>query len=362
MGRGLPTALGGLLVLVLCAAATCSPRPEPGLLVRNDRPTRSQRAVDDVVGRDTVPGCSAAVGERGKVIWQGHRGLALVEPAAAITEHTAFDIGTISMQFTALSVALMAKQGRLSLDDTVAEHLDGYRSWAGRVTIDQLIHHTSGVPDIVPLMRARGVAEETEARRSVLLDALAEVSTLDFEPGTRWAYSDSNYLLLGAIVEKQTGSSLGRHLDQTFFDPLDLSMSLNWPGPADRSRSYRGYPDGRFEIADVAWEAPGLSGIRATPSELVRWGDVYRTGAVAGTLVTDPARGSVDGAYDDNDYGLGILIAPDQVLWHDGYAGGFHSIFGVSADREIAIAVTCNSVSIEPSDIAEPLVGIWDPR
>lgn len=362
MGRGLTTALGGVLVLVFCAAATCTPRTEPSLLVRNDRPGRSQRAVDDVVGRDALPGCSAAVGERGQVVWQGYRGLALVEPASVITEHTAFDIGTLSMQFTALSVALMAEQGRLSLDDTVADHLDGYRSWAGLVTIDQLIHHTSGVPEIAPLMKARGVAEETEARRSVLLDALADVSALDFEPGTRWSFSDSNYLLLGAIVEKHAGSPLGHHLDQTFFEPLDLSMSLIWPGLADRSRSYRGYPDGRFEVADVAWEAPGLSGIRATPSELVRWGDVYRTGAVAGTLVTDPARGAVAGAFNDSHYGLGILIAADQILWHDGYAGGFHSIFGVSADREIVIAVSCNSVAIEPSDIAEPLVGIWAPR
>ena len=98
---------------------------------------------------DIEPGCSAAVGERGQVLWQSQRGLAVLQPESPITAATAFDIGSVSKQFTALAAALLAENGRLSLDDTVAEHLDGYPDWAGQVTLSQLVHHTSGIPEII---------------------------------------------------------------------------------------------------------------------------------------------------------------------------------------------------------------------
>ncbi|HEU5485848.1 MAG TPA: serine hydrolase domain-containing protein, partial [Microlunatus sp.] len=342
-----------------CVSTACTAQPEPNLLVRDDRAARSQAAVDEVVGRDTNPGCSAAVGERGEVLWRGHRGLALVEPVTPISDDTTFDVGAISQQFTALSVALLDQEGRLSVDDPLSKHLHGYPDWSHRVTISQLIHHTSGIPDIEPLMRARGVWMETEATRAQQLDAIADVPELEAEPGTRWAYSGSNYLLLGVVVEKATGRPLADHLEQTFFAPLALAISLTWPGAEDRTRSYRGQPDGRFEIHDLAWEGPGAAGIRTNPAELVRWADVYRTGAIGGLLVTEPGRDAVDGAWDGSDYGLGILIAPDQTLYHPGQVGGFRSLFGISADRQKTIAVSCNGVGYEPFDIVAPLIEIW---
>ena len=138
-------------------------------------------------------------------------------------------------------------------------------------------------------------------------------------------------------------------------------MALDWPGPADRTRSYRGNPNGEFEIADVAWDGTGATGIRTTPGEARPVGGRVPDRHHRREARTEPARGAVDGAFDDSHYGLGIMITPDNVLWHGGEAGGFHSIFGISADRETAVAVTCNSISIEPYDIAGPLIEIWDP-
>ena len=94
-----------------------------------------------------MPGCSAAVGNEGAVVWQGVRGVAVVEPTTPLTADTTFDIGSVSKQFTALAVALLAEEGRLSLYETVADHLDRYPAWAGQMTLSELIHHTSGIPD-----------------------------------------------------------------------------------------------------------------------------------------------------------------------------------------------------------------------
>ena len=201
MGSALRRVAGGATLVLCCALVACTPTPEPNLSVRDERAVRSQEAVDKVVGRSTNPGCAAAVGELGRVIWLGQRGLAVVEPETPITAETAFNIGSISKQFTALTVALLAEEGRLSLDDTVAEHLDGYPDWARRVTLDQLVHHTSGIPEIEDLMQAEGVWIEMDATQADLLEAIARAEALGFEPGSRWAYSNSNYLLLAAVAE-----------------------------------------------------------------------------------------------------------------------------------------------------------------
>jgi CubicO group peptidase (beta-lactamase class C family) len=168
-------------------------------------------------------------------------------------------------------------------------------------------------------------------------------------------------VLLGLIVEQTSGQPLREHLAQTLFAPMGLALGWRRPGstPAG-TRSYRADAQGQFEVADLGWDVSGASGIWATPADLIRWADVYRTGVVGGKLVTQPQKDAVDGALDNNSrYGLGIIIGPDGVLWHNGDAGGFHSAFLVSADRDHAIAVACNSNGIEPFDIAHALVRIW---
>ncbi|HEY5978744.1 MAG TPA: serine hydrolase domain-containing protein [Microlunatus sp.] len=358
--KGAAGVMLGLLLAVL-GACTATPAPEP--VPTDDRVGRSQATIEAVVGSDEVPGCSAAVGNDGEVVWQGVRGVAVEEPATPITPDTTFDIGSVSKQFTALAVATLADRGRLSLDDVVAEHLDGYPPWAEKVTLSQLIHHTGGVPDMDGLAVAAGVSGEMELSFDDVLQVIKEGATaLEFEPGSRWAYTDTGYLLLAAIVEDVTHQPLAEYLQQTFFAPLDLTMTVGPPlQDPTRTRSYRAGANGRFEIIDTNADLRGASGIRATPTELVGWADNYRTGTVGGQLVTAPESTAVSGGFEDSRYGFGILISPDLTLWHSGDTGGFHTAFGVSADRAWALAVACNSVGLDPWTIFEPLGEIWGP-
>ena len=113
----------------------------------DSRVVRSQAALDQLVGRDDAPGCSAAVAVRGVVVWQGSRGLADLESHTAITSETSFDIASISKQFTAIGVLLLEQAGQLSTSDPLSEHVPGMPGWADRVTLAQLMHHSSGIPD-----------------------------------------------------------------------------------------------------------------------------------------------------------------------------------------------------------------------
>lgn len=360
--RSAPRRTAGLLLTVLLAlAAGCAVTPSPEPTPADERVVRSQAAVDSVVGSGSVPGCSAAVGHEGQVVWQGVRGVAVVEPSTPLTADTTFDIGSVSKQFTALAVAILADQGRLKLDDLVSKHLNGYPSWADEVTLSQLIHHTSGIPDVDGLAVAAGISSEMELNFDDLLQVIKEEATvLDFEPGSQWAYSSTSYLLLAAVVEEVTRQPLAEYLQQTFFAPVGLSMTVGPPlQDPTRTRSYRAGANGQFEIIDTNADFRGATGIRATPTELVRWADNYRTGRVGGQLVTVPESTAVSGGWENSRYGFGILISSDQTLWHSGDTGGFHTAFIVSADRSWAIAVACNSVGLEPWKILEPLGEIW---
>lgn len=131
----------------------------------------SQDVLDGAINADE-PGCSAAVGVEGKVIWSGVRGIADLASGAKITTDTVFDIASVSKQFTATAILLLVEAGKLTLDDPISQYVPELPDWAQTVTVEQLMHQTSGIPDYVALLAARGyqVSDRTieaEARQAL---------------------------------------------------------------------------------------------------------------------------------------------------------------------------------------------------
>jgi CubicO group peptidase (beta-lactamase class C family) len=325
---------------------------------------RSKASLDQLVGRDDGPGCSAAVAERGVVVWQGSRGLAELESHTAINSETSFDIGSVSRQFVAIGVLLLDQAGQLSTSDPLSQHVPGMPGWADRVTLAQLLHHSSGIPDYFGDLAPKGWEHATLNPHG----ALAKISAakkLRFQPGSKWEYSNSNYLLLGVIIERVSGQSLGTFLRERIFDPLQLRM-VTGPGQKipGRARSYS-QPGSKFENVNWHFYALGPSGIWSTPADLVRWADNYRTGNVGGpALLTRVFDGAQDTGVDSSPwtgarYGAGIFILLDNRLVHGGSFEGFKSSFIVSPDRQSAVAVLCNRVEGKPEILAEALAFIW---
>lgn len=124
----------------------------------------SQDVLDGAINADE-PGCSAAVGVEGKVIWSGVRGIADLASGAKITTDTVFDIASVSKQFTATAILLLVEAGKLTLDDPISQYVPELPDWAQTVTVEQLMHQTSGIPDYVALLAARGVSGQRPHHR-----------------------------------------------------------------------------------------------------------------------------------------------------------------------------------------------------
>jgi CubicO group peptidase (beta-lactamase class C family) len=323
------------------------------------RPRSSQDVLDGAIKPDT-PGCSAAVGVEGNVAWTGVRGIAnLATGNDEITKATVFDIGSTSKQFTATAILLLVEADKLTLDDPLSRHVSGLPGWAASVTVAQLMHHTSGIPDYIGLLQAEYSDRTTQDEA---LQALAAVPKLEFEPGTKYEYSNSNYLLLAEIVRQVSGKPLPEFLSAEVFQPLGLAMVITpYPNVPNKAVSYRKSDGGTYSVADSAWEQIGDGGIQTTPGELVRWADNYRTGKVGGQkLLAARLAGAVETEPGgDERYGAGIFLRGDGTLDHGGAWAGFVTAFWISKDRRTSIAVSCNTPSQDVTAIAESLRHLW---
>lgn len=320
----------------------------------------SQNVLNDAIGAG-APGCSAAVGVKGTVVWTGVRGVADTSTGKAIAPDTVFDIASLSKQFTATALLLLVDAGKLALDDALSRQVPELPAWAGTVTVGQLMHQTSGIPDYVGLLEAQGLQITDRTTEGQALQALGAVPALEFQPGSKFEYSNSNYLLLGEIVHRVSKAPLPQFLTEHIFRPLDLAMAVD-PAEAIPGEAVGYDKDGdEYRPTKPGWQQIGDGGIQTTPSQLVRWADNYRTGRVGGpALLQAQLAGAVptgDGGGDN--YGAGIYVAADGTLTHDGFWAGFVAAFRVSKDRATSLAISCNTDSQDPQALAESLAKLW---
>ena len=298
----------------------------------------------------TGPGCSAAVGVDGTVVWAGAAGMADLAAAIPVTPETRFEIASVTKQFTATAVLMLQRDGLLSVTDPVADYVDGLPDWADDVTIDELIHHTSRIPDYWIELDNEGIGFGGAADQATTLAAIARETEL--EPGEGFFYSNSNYVLLAEVVARASGQTLPDYLAEHIFAPLGVNMVMSPTLVApDIALPYTD----SHELFVSGWTSYGPTGIITTPSELVRWGDQYRTGDIVQDDFDDGAVYEADGEY----YAAAMDIEVDGDLNHTGLWGGYISEFTVSEDRHTVIAVTCNGHAGDRFGIAEALWQIW---
>jgi CubicO group peptidase (beta-lactamase class C family) len=358
--RLVPVALAGLAAVLLGAAALVLLAPVPAPPDGADRSlasvdgftTQSQEstlAVSTLVAPDQ-PGCSAAVARDGRVVWAGAAGLADLGAAIPVTTRTRFDMASVAKQFTATAILMLQRDGLLSVGDPIGDYVDGLPEWGATITLDQLIHHTSRIPDYWVELDSVGIGFSDAADQSVTLDAIRREPEL--ESGEGYSYSNSNYVLLAAVIERVSGRSLPDFLAARIFEPLGLDMvlapTLHAP---DIALSY----DDDLSLQEAGWTSYGHTGIITTPSELARWGDQYRASEI---VQDDFAIGAVDDGVGDL-YAAGIGIWADGHLSHLGRMGGFITSFAVSTDRHTTVAVMCNGHASNRNGLADALWEIW---
>jgi CubicO group peptidase (beta-lactamase class C family) len=351
-----------LLAAVLSLSGCAGGRnATPGSTTNHDAATtRSQKMLDDAIEAD-APGCSAAVGVKGKVVWTGVRGVADMSTGDMITTQTVFDIASVSKQFTATALLLLVDAGNVTLDDPLSRYVPELPTWSSTVTVGQLMHQTSGVPEYVGLLEAQGFQFNERTTEDQALQALVSVPKVEFEPGSRFEYSNSNYLLLGEIVHRISREPLAQFLIEKIFHPLSLAMVLDPTGQIpNKAISYEKGSEG-YRATRSGWEQVGDGGIQTTPSQLVYWADNYRTGRLGGPKLRDAQlAGAVPTEPRGGDkYGAGIYSLANGMLDHDGAWGGFVTAFRISKDRATSVAISCNTDKQDPEALAASLGKVW---
>jgi CubicO group peptidase (beta-lactamase class C family) len=352
---GAAVALAGALALVALAPVAAPAHVEVRVRASLDNYAQELRASTEAVTRlvpATQPGCSAAVARDGTVIWAGAAGLADLADQVPMTTKTRFDMASVSKQFTAQAILMLQREGKLKVSDPIGDYVDGLPDWGSTITLDQLIHHTSRIPDYWVELDRLGIGFSDAADQATTLDAIRRETDLD--PGEGFDYSNSNYVLLAAVVEKVSGQPLADFLKTRIFDPLHLEMVLAPTLQApDIALSY----DDDLSLQESGWTSYGHSGIISTPSELARWGDQYRQGDIIQKDFMDGVVYEAEGEY----YAAAMDIETDGDLNHTGRMGGYITDFTVSKDRHLVIVVMCNGHASDRWGIADALWSIWRP-
>lgn len=335
------------LLLTGCSA----PTTVQTFVLDDPRVLESDAVLDDALDPDE-PGCAAAVAREGLIVWSHEVGMADLKHDSPITDDTVFDYASNSKQFTGVAVLLLAERGQLALDDTLDVWLD-LPDWAATVTVSDLLHHTSGIPDYLDLLDAE-FDEETSQQDAV--DAIAEVDEL----GSRaFEYSNSNYVLLAEIVEAASGDALPEVLAAEVFRRLGLDLAMDPSFDSDElARSYE-RDDDEFDYLQSGWTQIGDGGIHGTATELALWGDNYRTGAVGGQALLDAQFADAVPSDWGSEYGAGVDRAPDGSIGHTGSWLGFVSALTITDDRLTSVAVTCNLDEVDVEGLADRLLEIW---
>ena len=344
--------------VVLCLLA-----PMALAQVRSTLPPELRSSIDGIAGKvlasSGVPSASLAIVKDGKIAYVQAYGVARLDSNLAAKPDMQYSIGSISKQFTAAAILMLQEQGKLTLDDPVSKWMPGLTR-ADQVTIRELLSHTSGYQDywpqdyVMPMMLKPTTAQQ-------IIDTWAK-KPLDFDPGTKYQYSNTNYVIAGLIVEKASGMPMLQLLHQRIFDPLGMKSIAN----VDEAKLPDTDPEGYMRYA--------LGPLRPAPKEGKGW--IFAAGELAMTA-EDLAKWDISmisqtvlkpASYREMEreivlkngvgtrYGLGVQVRSvdgHRVLSHGGEVSGFTAENMVLPDDGIAIIVQTNQDAVgASSDIA----------
>lgn len=329
---------------------------------------RLERQVDAVFAKWTrpdMPGAVVGVIRDGKLLLSKGYGLADLEHSIPITPATAFTVGSMSKQFTAFSIHLLASDGKLSLDDDIRKYVPEVPDFGATITVRHLIHHTSGLRDYFDLMFMTGWRRDDVATQDDGLSLVKRQRALNFRPGQEHMYSNTGYLLLGLIVERVSGRPLADFARARIFEPLGMKHTRFLQGYGTlvpgRALSYLANAAGGYEYVAVGDSADGAGGLVTTVGDLALWDRHFDDGRLGGQALV--AQMQAAGVLDDGkpiDYASGLVVGSyrgQKMIWHGGVIGGFKTIMARFPDQHLSVIVLANASDL---DIQQAMYRITD--
>ncbi|MBD9369784.1 serine hydrolase [Xanthomonas sp. XNM01] len=349
------TMLAAGLVMVMAVPAHAAAPPEP--------------AVDALFAAWSgtgTPGCAVGVARAGDpLLLRGH-GMASLEHAVPIMPDTPFHAASVAKQFTAFAIGLLARDGRLRLDDDVRLHLPELPDQGHVITLEQLVHHTAGLREQGVLLSLAGWRGSDLVTWDDILGIVARQRGLNFVPGSELGYGNVGYTLLAQVVERVSGQSLPAFAQARIFAPLDMRHTRIVDDPGHlvhgRASGHRALAEGGWALSQPMFAHTGPSNLSTTVGDLLRWQRNLADGRVGGPALRDWMRnsGRVDG--DETGYAGGLILGAHRGLrtfGHDGMDAGYRANVVSFPAQALDVAVLCNASGIDAEALSLQVADLY---
>jgi CubicO group peptidase (beta-lactamase class C family) len=318
--------------------------------------------------RQDAPGCAVAISRNGQAIATRAYGMADLEKNVPATADSIYEAGSDSKQFTAAAILMLAREGKLSLDDDMRKYLPEIPAYAAPVTIRHMLHHTSGLRDWGSVAAIEGWPRNSRtANNDDVLDIASRQSELNFAPGAHYLYSNSNYNLLAIIVARVSGQSLADFTQDRIFKPLGMTRT-SWRDDhgevvAGRTGAYD-FQDGLYRNDQVIEDAYGNGGLLTTVGDLVKWQAALDDGKF-GPGFTDAMQTPTklnDGT--PIAYALALVNLDhhgQQEVSHSGSTGGYRAWMARYPKQKLAVSLLCNTGNADTPVLGRAAADIFLP-
>lgn len=349
------------LALLMPATATASPAAaSTATLLDQSLRQRSDRFFDGA-----QPGGVVLVRRGDEVLLRQAYGLADIENQVPMRPEMVFRLASATKQFTAVAILQLVEAGKLGLDQALSSIDPSLPAAIGAVTVQQLLTHTSGIRNISAIAESRA-ARRNEASAQELLSFFKDLP-LEFVPGSRFSYSNSNYILLTRVIELASGQRYPDYLQRAIFEPAGMSATRYGSHTAiipGRAQGYQHGDDGQLLNADfISMTQPqGAGGLVTTVDDLARWDAALHADTLVGRPLLEQAFRKVrlnDGS--EQPYGFGWIVSQVQgepSVEHSGFINGFNAYVLRVPARQVFVAVLTNAEFLSPDDLAVELAAI----
>ena len=330
-----------------------------------------QRKVDQIFAaydKPDSPGCALGVIRDGNFIYKKGYGAGSLELGVPLTPESVFYMGSVSKQFTAASVVLAAEQGFLSLDDDIRKYVPEIPSYGKTITLREMLHHTSGLRDILSLLFLAGRNSEDIHPTIELLDLLSRQKALNFAPGDEFLYSNTNYFLISVVIRRATGKPLSQFSEENIFKPLGMThtrfyddRSVVLPG---RVAAYAPRPGGGFRVDwSTNFDMVGGGGLMSSVDDLLLWDrNFYDNRLGKGSFLKEMQTQGVLNSGKQIEYALGLFISKYRglpIVAHDGANFGYRTTLLRFPQQKFSVVCLCNLATSNPGELSYRVADLY---
>lgn len=333
-------------------------------------PASLERRVDSLFAKLNTtesPGAAVVVVKDGKVVLRKGYGMANLEHKVPITPTTVFDIASVSKQFAGMAIAMLVKQGKISLKDDIRKYIPELPQFGHTITVDHLVHHTSGIRDWPGTLALAGWVTGDVTSFEQILNMAYNQKDLNFEPGSEYAYSNTGYNLLVELVQRVTGEPFRKWTQANIFQPLGMKdthfQDDHTEVIANKAYGYERRSDGTFRTIHDGLTGLGSSSLYTTVDDLAKWVINFDKPTVGGSAVleqmqqTSPLNNGKK-----NNYAFGLLTGEHRGLKtidHSGGWAGFNTFLVHFPEQHFSVVVLMNHTITSSGQAAYQLVDMY---